>query len=108
MNITFTEKKTYAIESPIKVVEGASIVFACTYWGTVSTPTAVAYRNRATVTSTVFPTNSPSAAGAVVTLSAAAGFVGGARYEIAVAATVGGDKHIKKIELICGRDEDEQ
>ena len=108
MNITFTEKRPFAVESPIKTVEGASLTFACTYWGTVSTPSAAAYRNNATVTTTVFPTNSPSASGSVVTLSPATGLVGNARYIIAVTATVGGDVHVKKLELIVGKDEAEQ
>ena len=108
MNVNFSEKKPYAIESPIKIIEGAQIIFTGTYWGAVSSPSAVAYRNKQVATPTVFPTNSPTASGSVVTLSVATGFIGGARYEIAVSATVAGDKHVKKIEVICGKDEDEQ
>ena len=105
MNITFTQDRIFAVESPIKVVEGSTITFACTFWGTASSPSAVAYRKLKTVTTTVFPTNSPTASGAVVTLSPATGFVGGADYIIDVTATVASDVWVKKIKLICSKDE---
>ena len=107
MNLTFTQPKIYAVQSPVKIVEGSTITFACGYWGTASTPSAAAYRKGKTVTTTVFPTNTPSASGAVVTLSPATGFSGGADYIIVVTATVSGDVWKKKIKLIVAKDENE-
>lgn len=108
MNVTFLEDKTFAVESPVYVVEGESLTFSCTAWGAVSSPSAVAYRKKTTVTSTVFPTNSPSASGSVVTLSPATGFVGGANYIIAVTFTLSGDTFVRKIELVASKDEQER
>ena len=108
MNVTFTEERPFAVESPVYVVEGSTITFGCTFWGAVTSPAAAAYRKKTTVTSTVFPTNSPSASGSVVTLSPATGFVGGANYIIAVTGTVSGDVFVKKIEVICSKDEQER
>jgi len=108
MDLNFVEDRPFAIESPVDVVEGSSITFACTGWGAVSSPSAVAYRKKTTVTSTVFPTNSPSASGSVITLSPATGLVGGANYIIAVTFTLLGDVFVRKIELICSKDEAER
>ena len=108
MNVTFTQDRDWAIESPVHVVEGSTITFACTYWGAVTSPSAVAYRNNTPVTTVVFPTNTPSSSGSVTTLSPATGFVGDAKYVVAVTGTVGGDVPVKKIEVVVGKDEGEQ
>jgi len=108
VNITFLEDEVWAVESPVDVVEGESVTFACTYWDTPSSPSAKAYRRNLTVTTTVFPTNSPTASGSVVTLSPATGLVGGGRYVIAVTATVDSDTRVRKIMLKCAKDEAEQ
>jgi hypothetical protein len=108
MNVNFAQDKDWARESPVNVVEGSTVTFACTYWGAVTSPTAAVYRNNATVTSTVMPSGSHTASGAVATLKPATGLVGGARYVIAVTGTVAGDIHVKKIELIVSKDEGEQ
>ena len=110
-SITFTEEDPYAVEgsnsNPLRLIEGSTVTLSCKYWGTVSSPSATAYKNRQTATTTVFPTNTPSASGSIVTLSPATGFVGGARYVINVIATVSSDIWVKKIEIVVGRDEDE-
>lgn len=108
MNVTFLQSKPWAAESPIAVVEGESITFTCTFWGDVSNVSAVAYRNNTEVTSTVFPAGSISTSDSNATLKPATGLVGGARYVIAITATVGGDTYVRKIELICSKDELEQ
>ena len=109
--INFTEESPFAVEgsfnNPLRIIEGSTITFSCNYWGTASTPSTTAYRKRQVVTTTVFPTNTPTASGSVVTLSPATGFVGGARYVINVIATVASNIWVKKIEIVCGRDEDE-
>lgn len=94
--IYFTQGQPEALGGHIKLVEGAGKTWVCNYnWSNPSAPSAAkAYRstsgsgNGTDVSATVFPTNSPSASGANVTLSAAAGFVGNATYKIVVSATV--------------------
>lgn len=107
-NITFVNDEIWAVESPVEVVEGESVTYACTFWDTPSIPSAVAYRRNQTVTTTVFPTNFPTASGYIVTLSPATGLVGGGRYVIVVSATVSGDVRKKQIMLICKKDATEQ
>lgn len=106
--VTFTEAQVFAVESPLRVVEGSTITLACTFWGTVTSPNATVYRNRQPVTSTVMPSGSHSNSGKVATLKPITALVGGARYVVAVTGTISSDVWIKKVELICGRDEDEQ
>ena len=107
-SITMTEKRAWAVESPIKVIEGSSVTLSCTFWGAVTSPSAIVYRNRANVTATVMPAGSASASGSVATLKPLTALVGGARYVVSVTGTVSGDVWVKKIEIICGKDEDEQ
>ena len=108
MNVNFQLNEVFAVESPIRVVEGATVTFTCTYWGAVTSPSAKVYRNGTEVTSTVMPSGSTSVSGSVATLKPLTALVGGARYVVAVTGTVGGDIFVKKVEVICGRDEDEQ
>ena len=107
-SITFTEVQPFAKESPIKVVEGSTVTLACMFWGTVTSPGAAVYRNRQTVTSTVMPSGSHIASGKVATLKPLTAMTGGARYIVAVTGTVSSDVWVKKVEVIVGRDEDEQ
>jgi len=109
--VTFLEDQNWAIESPIKVVEGESITIACTFWTTVTgTPTCAVYRNRSStaVTSTVMPAGSVSVNVSVVTLKPATAMVGGSRYTFAVTATVSGNTRIKKFMAIVQKDEELQ
>lgn len=103
MNITFVEPQVFAVQGDIPAVAGESIPFACTFWDTATSPAVIAYVNRQLATSTIFPTNSPTASGKVVTLSLATGFTGGTRCEICVSATVGGGVRTRKINVIVGR-----
>ena len=100
---------TWLIESPIDAIEGESLTFTITYEGatTCSSPTALAYRNKTSVTATVFPTNTPTASGNVVTLSPLTGMLHG-NYVVAVTATVDGNVQVRKFQVRVGRDEDEQ
>lgn len=110
MNVTFIEDKNHAVGSPIEVVEGSSITLSCTFWDDASSPSAKASKNNQDITATVFPTNTPTASGNVVTLSPATGLVGasaGAKYVIAVTAVVDGDTVVKQVELIVSKDETE-
>lgn len=109
MNVNFVVDKPFAIESPIAAVEGESIVISCQYWDTASGASAVAYRNKTSVTATVFPAGSITGGGTTtITLKPLTGLVGGARYVIAVTATVDGDVTVRKIEVIVSKDETEQ
>ena len=107
-SIDFTEKRPFATQSPLRVIEGSTITLACTFWGAVTSPTATVYRRRANVTTTVMPSGSHTASGSVATLKPLTALAGGARYIVAVTGTVSGDVWIKKLEIIVGRDEDEQ
>lgn len=98
--------------SHIKLVEGATRVWVCYYlYGTPSSPAAAAFRsssgsgNGATVTTTVFPTNSPSVSGTSVTLSVATGFVGNATYKIKVTATVNSQTEVHYFFVDVAKDE---
>ena len=107
-SITFTEARPFAVESPLRVIEGSTRTLACTFWGAVTSPTAKVYRRRADVTATVMPSGSHTASGSVATLKPLTALVGGARYIVAVTGTVSGSVWVKKVEIIVGRDEDEQ
>src|SRR4030042_941921 len=87
----------------IEVVEGVQeqtsteeIIYSITTTNWVSTPAsvaAVAYRegDETVVTSTVFPTNSPTVAGDVITLSPLKSLTRGYTYRIEVKFTSGGN-----------------
>ena len=110
-NVTFLGNEPFAVESPLQLVEGASITFVCTYADgtTVSgTPTAVAYKKKTAVTTTVFPTGSVTASGNVVTLKPATGFIGGNKYIIAVTAVVDSITLVHKFQINAAKDESEQ
>lgn len=109
--ITFEQNNTEASEGAIELIAGATRTFACTYvWGNPTSPSATAFRSTSgtgsgrSVTSTIFPTNSPSASGSVVTLSPATGFVGDAEYIITVSATVDSQTTKNQIRVIVKKD----
>lgn len=109
MNVNFVEDRPFAIESPVAVVEGDLIQFACAFWDDVSgTPTALVYKNGTDLTSTVFPSGAITVSGGVVTLKRTAALVGGGRYVIAITVVVDGDTFVRKIEMIVAKDEQEQ
>jgi len=108
MNVTFSEDKEWAIESPINIVEGSTITLACTFWGSVTSPSATVYRKKTNVTSTVMPSGSHTVSGSIATLKPLTALVGGASYIIAVQGTVSGDVWIKKIEAVVSKDEAER
>ena len=107
-SITFTEKRPFVVESPLRVIEGSTVTLACTFWGAVTSPSATVYLRRANVTTTVMPTGSHTASGSVATLKPLTALVGGSRYIVSVVGTVSGSIWVKKLEIVCGRDEDEQ
>lgn len=107
MNITFQSDNVFAIESPIKLVEGESITFACTYWAAPTTVSCLVYKNKSDKTSTVMPSGSTSVSGLVATLKPATAMVGG-RYVFSVTATVAGETRVRKFMAIVGKDEQEQ
>jgi len=104
-NVNFTKDRVWAVESPLEFVEGSTVTLSCTYWSSVSSPAATVYRNKANVTSTVMPSGTATASGSVSTLKPLTALVGGAEYVVAVTGTVSGDVWIKKIEIICSKDE---
>lgn len=108
MNITFSQYSTWADESPKPVVEGATLNIAATFWGAPTVVSAAVYRNRTLATSTCMPAGSVSISGNTATLKPLTAMLGGNRYVVAVTATVGGEVHIKKMMLICAKDESEQ
>ena len=106
--LTFTQDRLFAIESPTDLVEGVSVTLTCAYWAAPSSVSAVVYRNRALVTSTVMPAGATSVSGNVATLKPLTALVGGAKYIIDVTATVNGDTTVKKIEVNCVKAAQEQ
>ena len=106
-SVTFTERRIEAVESPLKLVEGSTVTLACTFWGTVTSPSALVYRKRKDVTSTAMPSGSASASGSVATLKPLTALVGGATYIVAVTGTVGGDTFKKIIRIYVRKDESE-
>lgn len=82
-------KKILALESPLNRIEGFSETFVGTVIGagTMSSATAVCYRNKILVTSTVFPSGSVTVSGNVVTLKPMTGTIGRATYTIIVTVT---------------------
>ena len=100
---------TWIMESPLAMVEGESITYTVTYLGaaSVSSPTTKAYKDGTDVTTTVFPTNAPSASGNVVTLSPVTGLVGGQTYIVALTATVDARTEIRKLKILAVSDEGE-
>ena len=103
VSITFTDGP-WAQESPVVQVAGESITYVCTFLGgkvisaVGSTPTA--YKNRTSVTSTVFPAGTTSATANQVTLKPLTSLTGGSRYVIVVSVTLDGNTTIKKFEVI--------
>lgn len=90
LNFVFNDpKKVFALESPLTRVEGISETFVLTVigGGTISSATAVCYRNKILVTSTVFPSGSITTSANVVTLKPMTGLVGRATYTVIVTAT---------------------
>lgn len=103
LRLTAMKSDPYLLESPYPTVAGESLPLTVTYdqATSVSSPSVTAYKNRADVTNTLFPTNTPTASGNVVTLSTLTGMVGGNTYVIAISATVDGATIIRKLVVPC-------
>lgn len=106
MNITFEESKPFSKDSPIYLVEGVTETFTCIYWGATSTASAVAYKRKKDVSSTVFPSGSVSTSGSTVILKPMTALTYGT-YIVAVTATVGGSVKVKKFKVEVQKDETE-
>jgi hypothetical protein len=100
----------WAIESPVTMVEGESRTFTVQFLGasSVSSPSVKAYHNKSDVTSTLFPTNTPTASGDTVTLSPLEGIEGGETYVIVVTATVDSNTEIGKFQIVAVEPYEEQ
>lgn len=107
MILNFVASKDFANESPVRVVEGVTDTPSCTYWDTVTSVTAVAYKRKKVVTSTVFPSGSISTSGKTATLKPMTSLTYGS-YVVAVTGTVGGNVVVKKFQVNVAKDEDEQ
>ena len=109
-NITFNQTDIQALESPIYAVETDSVTFACTFWTTVSSVTAVTcYVNKQDKTSTLMPSGSHSVSGKVATLkplaiSALTG-AGGRRIVVNVKVVINSDTVTKQFVVIVRKDE---
>lgn len=107
MNITFQEDMVFGVESPVKLVEGETVTFTCTFWGVPSSVSCAVYKNggATAVTSTVMPSGSVTISGNTATLKPATAMTGGARYIFAVTGTVSSDVRVKKFMAIVQKDE---
>lgn len=90
---------THVNESPRYTVAGESLTMVWVFEGatSVSNPSVAGYKDGTDVTSTLFPTNSPSASGNTVTFSPLTGMVGGDTYVVVLTATVDGSTRLTKI-----------
>ncbi len=98
MNIKFSENKVFSDDSPVELVAGVTETFSCTYWGAVTSVTAVAYKRKKDVSATVFPSGSISTSGAVATLRPLTALTVGT-YVVTVTGTVGGSIKVKKLQV---------
>lgn len=100
---------THVTESPRYTVAGESLTMTWVFEGATacSAPAVTAYKDGTTITSTLFPTNTPSASGNTVTFSPLTGMVGGDRYVVALTVTVDGSTRVVKLVVICAAIEDE-
>lgn len=82
----------YLYPNPYYVSAADELTFAVLFEGatSVSSPSVKAYKNRTDVSSTIFPSGSPSASSNVVTLPTAKAWTSGERYVIELVATVDG------------------
>lgn len=107
--VTFVDDQPRALGKNISAYDNEIITFACTFWDTPTSPSALCYVNRQDKTSTLMPSGSHSASGLVVTLKplniAALSGVGGKRIVVAVTATVGGETRTKEIVVIVRKKE---
>lgn len=89
----------YAHESPLFLVAGESRTLQLTYQGvtTCATPSVVAYKNGADVSSTVMPAGSHTASTNTVTLKPLTALTAGETYVLAVTATCDGDTRVVKV-----------
>jgi hypothetical protein len=102
LRLTAMQNSIYFLQSPYYCHASDKPVFTATYEGatTVSSPSVIAYKNRTVVTSNIFQTNSPTASGNEVVLSAAQAWTSGERYVIELTATVDGSILTKKLVVI--------
>lgn len=91
----------WCLESPLERAEGITETFTLKVIGagTLSSPSAKAYKKKVDLTSTVFPSGSITASGNIVTLKPATGLVGTSNYVIAVTVTESGNIHVYKWEI---------
>lgn len=102
LRLSAMQNTPYLFPSPYYVSAADEIPFTVTYEGatTVATPVVAAYKNRTDVTSTIFPTNTPTASGNEVTLSTAKAWTSGERYVIEIKATVDSTILVKVLVVI--------
>ena len=85
--------------SPLWMLPGETLTLTITVEGTnaPSSPSAVVYKGRTDVTSTVMPSGTASASGQVITLKPLTATVAGSDYSVIVTATVGGNTEQRKL-----------
>ena len=89
------------IESPINMIEGETITYSLTWLGStsLSPPTAIVYRNKADITSTVMTSGSHSVSGNVQTLKPllAGSTDGKKKYVVIIECVVDGNTERRKL-----------
>ena len=100
---------THVNESPRYTVAGESLTMLWVFEGatSVSSPVVTGYKDGTAVTSTLFPTNTPTASGNAVTFSPLTGMVGGDTYVVVLSATVDGSTRLIKLVVKTAAAEDE-
>lgn len=107
--LTAVRNDIWLNESPVTVVAGATRTYTVTYEGasSVSSPSAIAYKDGTDVSATVFPSGSITASGTTVTMKPLTALSGGEVYVIAITATVDGNTDVRKLKVIAANPSDE-
>lgn len=102
LRLSSMQTDPYLFPNPKYACAGDELPLTVTYEGatSVSSPSVIAYKNRAVVTDTLFPTNSPTASGNEVTLSTMKNLASGSRYVVEIKATVDGAILVRKLVVI--------
>ena len=92
--------------SPVWQFPGEIIPYEITVEGAnaPSSPVVAVYKGRTDVTSTVMPTNTPTASGQVISTSALKLLTANSDYAVMITATIGGKTEQRKLVVRCADD----
>ena len=102
-NLIWRLNEPNLLGSPVWQYPTETVTYTITVEGTnaPTSPSAVVYKGRTDVSSTVMPSGSASVSGQVITLKPATAMVANVDYSIVVTATVGGNVENRKLIVQC-------